>query len=222
MLTLHHCRGARSFRVLWALEELGLDYTLHMMPFPPRLRHEGYLALNPLGTVPTFTDGDTMMTESSAICHYLAARHGAGTLAVEPHEPGYAAYLNFLVMGEATLTFPQTIFLRYAMFEPPERRLPQAAADYTQWFASRLKAAAALLGRPYAAAGRFTAADISFGYAIRLANTIGLASAIPAAVQDYWDALQQRPAYRRAEAADAGEPANTADTAAAAGTDAAA
>jgi glutathione S-transferase len=113
--------------------------------------------------------------------------------------------LNFLVMGEATLTFPQTIYLRYAMFEPPERRLPQAAADYTQWFASRLKAAASLLGAPYAAAGRFTAADISFGYAIKLANAIGLAAAIPESVQTYWEGLRQRPALQRAEAAENAE-----------------
>jgi glutathione S-transferase len=200
MLTLYHCRGARSFRVLWTLEEMGLDYELRMMPFPPRTRHEGYLEINPLGTVPTFTDGAALMTESSAICHYLATAHGPSPLAVAPGEPGYAAYLNFLVMGEATLTFPQTIFLRYAMFESPERRLPQAAADYTQWFASRLKAAATLLGDEYAAAGRFTAADISFGYALKLANTIGLGTAVRA--QAYWQRLSQRPGLQRAEAAE--------------------
>ena len=202
MLTLHHCAGARSFRALWTLEEMGLDYTLKMMPFPPRSRQEGYLAINPLGTVPAFTDGRALMTESSAICHYLVTKYGPSPLAVAPEEDGYAAYLNFLVMGEATLTFPQTIYLRYEKFETPERRLPQAAADYTQWFASRLKAATPLLGEQYAAADRFTAADISFGYAIKLANTIGLSRAVPARAQQYWQNLSQRPAYLRAEAAE--------------------
>jgi len=202
MLTLYHCAGARSFRVLWTLEEMGLDYSLTMMPFPPRARQHGYLDINPLGTVPTFTDDAVLMTESSAICHYLATKYGPSPLAVTPGEAGYAAYLNFLVMGEATLTFPQTIYLRYAMFETPERRLPQAAADYTQWFASRLKAAATLLGPRYAAADRFTAADISFGYAIKLANAIGLAATVPDSVQAYWEQLRQRPALLRAEAAE--------------------
>jgi glutathione S-transferase len=202
MLTLYHCRGARSFRALWTLEEMGLPYTLKMMPFPPRFRQEGYLDINPLGTVPAFTDDGAMMTESSAICHYLATKYGPSALAVSPDEPGYAAYLNFLVMGEATLTFPQTIFLRYAQFEPPERRLPQAAADYTQWFASRLKAASRLLGDHYVAADRFTAADISFGYAIMLANAIGLAKAVPERAQAYWRGLQARPALIRAQAAE--------------------
>ena len=207
MLTLYHCKGARSFRALWTLEELGVGYQLAMLPFPPRMRQEGYLSVNPLGTVPVLTDGDSFMTESSAICHYLVTRYGPSPLAVTPDEDGYAAYLNFLVMGEATLTFPQTIYLRYAKFEPEGRRLPQAAADYTQWFASRLKAAEKLIGRPYAAAGRFTAADISFGYAIKLANAIGLQDTVPDSMQAYWTGLRQRDGYLRAEAAEEANPA---------------
>ena len=202
MITLHHCRGARSFRALWMLEEMGLDYTLRLLPFPPRVRAEGFLDINPLGTIPLLTDGDAKMTESSAICHYLATKYGPSPLAVTPDEPDYAAYLNFLFMGEATLTFPQTIFLRYARFEPEERRLPQAAADYTQWFASRLRAAAPWLGAPFAAAGRFTAADISVAYAIKLACAIGLGEAVPEQAHAYWRGLQARPALLRAEAAE--------------------
>ena len=76
MITLYHCAGARSFRALWALEELGLRYELKMLPFPPRVRAPGYLAINPLGTIPFLIDGETRMTESAAICHYLAMRHG--------------------------------------------------------------------------------------------------------------------------------------------------
>ena len=204
MITLYHCPGARSFRALWTLEEMGLAYELRMLPFPPRVRAEGFLDINPLGTIPALTDDGVMMTESSAICHYLATRYGPSPLAVSPGEAGYAAYLNFLFMGEATLTFPQTIFLRYGRFEPEERRLPQAAADYAQWFASRFKAAAAWLGEHYAAAGRFTAADISMGYAIKLANAIGLADAVPQRAQDYWRGLQARTGLQRAEAAEGG------------------
>ena len=49
---------------------------------------------------------------------------------MRPDQPGYGAYLNGLHFGEATLTFPQALMLRYGRFEPPERRLPQAVADY--------------------------------------------------------------------------------------------
>ena len=181
---------------------MGLEYELHMLPFPPRVRQAGFLDINPLGTIPVLTDGAAKMTESSAICHYLATKYGPSTLAVVPDEPGYAAYLNFLFMGEATLTFPQTIALRYSRFEPEERRLPQAAADYTQWFASRFRAAAPWLGAHYAAADRFTAADISVGYAIKLANAIGLGDAVPERAREYWRGLQSRPGLLRAEAAE--------------------
>lgn len=200
MITLHHCAGARSFRPLWMLEEMGLDYRLELMPFPPRAKVPGYKALNPLGTVPTFVDREVLMTESAAICQYLAGRYGPTPLAVEPHEPGYGAWLNFLHMGEATLTFPQTIVLRYTQLEPPERRLPQAAADYADWFAARLKGALALMGEEYACAGRFTAADISVGYALQLATWLKLDDRFPPQIADYYARLRARPGYRQAQA----------------------
>jgi glutathione S-transferase len=184
------------------LEEMELPFELEVLQFPPRFKSEGFLDINPLGTIPTFLDGDSTMTESTAICHYLATRYGPSDLAVASDEPGYADYLNFLAMGEATLTFPQTVYLRYTRFEPEERRLPQAAADYAQWFAARFKAAVALMGPNYACAGRFTAADISLGYAIKLANFIGISDAVPERAQAYWTFLQQRPALQRAEARD--------------------
>ncbi len=204
-MQLYHSAGARSFRALWMLEELALPYDLHLVAFPPRFREDGYLALNPLGTIPLLIDGETRLTESAAILHYLATRAAPNTLAVAPHEPAYGAYLNFLVMGEATLTFPQTIYLRYALLEPEERRLPQAASDYARWFAARLKAASTLMGPDYACANRFTAADISVGYALLLAITIGLSESLPPTTRDYLKALQARPAYQRARAAE-GEP----------------
>jgi glutathione S-transferase len=200
-IRLYHCRDARSFRVLWALEELGLPYELDVMPFPPRYTVEGYRELNPLGTVPAcFIDG-ALMTESAAIPHVLATRFGPSDLAVSPGEPDYPAYLNFLFMGEATLTFPQTIHLRYTRLEPPERRVKQAAEDYGQWFGSRLKNAETLMGPDFAAAGRFTMADISIGYAVMLALSIGLEAQVTPGMAAYLERLAQREGFRRAKAA---------------------
>ncbi len=200
-IKLYHCRDARSFRVLWALEELGLPYALEVMPFPPRFRVEGYKDLNPLGTVPAcFIDG-VLMTESAAIPHVLATRFGPSDLAVAPDEPGYMAYMNFLFMGEATLTFPQTIHLRYTRLEPPERRLAQAAEDYALWFGSRLRAAEGLLGGEFACATRFTMADISLGYAVMLALSIGLEQQVTPGMAAYLDRLSQREGFKRAKAA---------------------
>ncbi len=201
MIELYHCRDARSFRALWALEELGLSYTLIMMPFPPRGRFAGYREINPLGTVPACVIDGALMTESAAIPHVLATRFGPNDLAVAPDEDAYPAYMNFLVMGEATLTFPQTIHLRYTQLEPPERRASQAAVDYAEWFGSRLRNAEKLMDGAYVCAGRFTMADVSVGYAVLLAQTIGLADFVTPGIAAYLDRLKLREGFNRALAA---------------------
>ncbi len=199
MITLYHCVAARSFRPLWTLEELGLPYDLKMLPFPPRVFAKEYLGINPLGTVPLLLDGETRMTESAAIVQYLVTRYGPTPLAVGVDEPDFGAYLNWLHFGEATLTFPQTLVLRYTRLEPEERRNPQVAADYTKWFFGRLRGVeAAVAGSDTLCAGRFTAADISVGYALLLARRIGLSSEFGPAVAAYWQRLQAREAFRRA------------------------
>jgi glutathione S-transferase len=198
-IKLYHCADSRSFRVLWALEELGLPYQLQLMPFPPRHFVEGYRDLNPLGTVPAcFIDG-TLMTESAAIPHVLATRFGRSELAVAPGEPDYPAYMNFLLMGEATLTFPQTIHLRYTRLEPG--RCAEAAADYAQWFGARLHNALKLMGPEFACARRFTMADVSVGYAVMLALSIGLDEQVPEAARAYLERLSRREGFKRAKAA---------------------
>jgi glutathione S-transferase len=201
MITLYHCFSARSFRPLWALEALGLDYELKMLPFPPRALQREYLQVNPLGTIPCFLEGDLKMTESAAITQYLADRHGRGTLGVAPEDPAYGAYLNWLHFGEATLTFPQTLVLRYRRLEPPERRATQAADDYAKWFLARTRAVLPALEAGFICAGRFTAADISVGYAFMLANQIGLGDELHDGAKAYWARLQDEPSYARAQAA---------------------
>ena len=202
MITLYHCEAARSFRPVCALEEMGLPYELKMLPFPPRALAKEYLGLNPLGTIPFMIDGDTRMTESSAIGHYLATRYGPTPLAVAPDEPEYGAFLNWLYFGEATLTFPQTLVLRYGELEPPERRNPQVVADYAKWFLGRLRAVEAATAGRASLCTRFTMADISVGYALLLAERIGLAKDFGPAVTAYWQGLQQRDGFRRARAAE--------------------
>jgi glutathione S-transferase len=199
MLTLYHCENARSFRPLWTLEEMGLRYDLKMLPFPPRQLAPDYLAVNPLGTVPTLLDGSMRMTESSAICQYLVTRYGPSPLAVEPSEEDFGPYLNWLHFGEATLTFPQSLVLRYSVLEPQERRSAQVAADYSRWFLSRLRGVDAVVSRqPTLCAGRFTVADISVGFALRLSEFIGLDGKFSPAIAAYWKSLKERDGFRRA------------------------
>ncbi len=201
MIRLYHCTDARSFRPLWALEEMGLPYALTVMPFPPRYRAKEFMAVNPLGTIPALVDGEALMTESAAIVQYLVTRHGPSPLAVAVDDPAYGAWLNWLHFGEATLTFPQTLVLRYRRFEPGKAEV--VADDYAKWFLSRLKNSVerTLEHSDWLCAGRFTAADISVGYALVLAAQLGLDAEFTPRVAEYWARLQALPSFQAAKAA---------------------
>lgn len=199
-MKLYHCANARSLRPLWTLEEMGLDYELALLPFPPRVFAKEYLAINPLGTIPFFEDGAARMTESSGICAYLVETYGPTPLRVAPGEADYASYLNWLFFSDATLTFPQTLVLRYTQLEPPERRLPQAASDYGKWFLGRLRHVETALadGRETLVAGRFTIADIAIAYALHLADTLPpLRDQITPNARAFLERSRARPAFGR-------------------------
>jgi glutathione S-transferase len=200
VIELWHCPDARSFRALWTLEEMGLPYTLHLLPFPPRVRAPEYLEINPLGTIPALRDGPTFMTESAAIVQYLTTRYGRSDLAITPDDPAYGAWLNWLHFGEATLTFPQTLVLRYRSFEPGKAEV--VAADYEKWFLSRLRHVSRTVSQSeWLCADRFTGADISVGYALLLASHLKLNDRFPEGVQSYWERLKARPGFLAAKAA---------------------
>ncbi|WP_353227419.1 glutathione S-transferase family protein [Novosphingobium sp.] len=211
MITLYHCADARSFRALWALHEIGLDYDLKLLAFPPRFQDRGYLDINPLGTVPFLIDGAATMSESAAIVEYLIARHAPDLLGVAVADADFAAYLNWLHFGEATLTFPQTLVLRYTRLEPT-RGLEVVAQDYARWFLVRLRHVERALtdGRAYLLGDRFTGADISVGYALLLASQLKLDDGFEPLTRAYWQRLTDRPAYRAARAAQKGTPGPTA------------
>jgi glutathione S-transferase len=203
MIKLYHCKDSRSLRALWTLEEMGLDYELVNMAFPPRLTQPGYLDINPMGTVPTLVDemGDesVTLTESSAICQYLAEKYGPTELALNVSDPQYGEYLNWLYRSDATLTFPQTLVLRYTRLEPVERRQPQVVADYTQWYYSRLRSVeVALEGQSYLLGERFTVADIAVGYAVFLGVSLGLDEKYKPNTRAYLERLMARPGFQRA------------------------
>lgn len=149
MLSLYHCRGARSLRVLWTLNELNLlrtpaepvEYKLHALPFPPRVHDKSFIEINPLGTVPYLhhdrgPGGSPVgITESCAGPVYLAStftHSPSQQLNVAPHEDCYAAFLNWNAHADATLTFPHTLYLRYVKFEP-HKNLQQAGEEYRKW-----------------------------------------------------------------------------------------
>lgn len=196
--TLWHCHNSRSLRPLWALEEMGIDYDLVNMQFPPRINESDFKKMNVLGTVPYFIDGSQRLSESTAICLYLVEKFRHEDLRIGVGHADYGDYLNWLFMSDATLTFPQTLVLRYALFEPAERQVPQVAEDYANWFHARLKRLDEHLpGREYLCGDRFTIADIAVGFALHLGAVNNLDEGYSAVIRDYLARLTGRPAFQR-------------------------
>lgn len=199
-MKLWHCVDARSFRALWTLEELEIEYDLIVLDFPPRNRDKQIFDINPLGTVPVLVSESVVMTESSAICEWLAEQHPAAGLSVAQKSTERGAFLNWLHLADSTLTFPQTIFLRYSYLESVEQRQPKVADDYKRWYLSRLKiVAAALETKDYLCEGRFTVADIAVGYALSLSADLGIADEIPQRLLEYLAKITDRDGWRRAK-----------------------
>ena len=196
--TLYTCAGSRGLRATWAAEEAGVELNLNLLPFPPRFAAPQYLEINPLGTVPLLVDGDARMTESCAIAHYLATRNGPTDLAIAPGETDYAEYLDFTYHADATITFPQTVYMRFAMFEK-DKGWAEAGEAYAKWFWKRLvKVEQRLDGREFLCADRFTVADICVGYALVLAQRVGLDDGVPENLKAYRERLMARAAFKSA------------------------
>ena len=229
---LWHARGSRSVRVLWMFEELGLrrgaDYELATMRFPPRTHEPSFLQKNVLGTVPWLEHQEATdaapraaMSESCGACLYLSSLFD-GNLALQPSDHGYAAFLNWIFHADATLTFPQSIVMRYGIFE--RGRADVAVEDYSKWYHARLRLLNAALddGREFLCADRFTLADICVGFALHNASEDGLcgtglrahgvtplSSRHKPAVAAYLARLVQRPAWHRVQEIDADESETT-------------
>ena len=226
-LRLWHSVDTRSLRVLWTFEELNLkrgrDYALKTLPFPPRQHRPEFLVeQNILGTVPWFVHREphdangprASMSESCAVPLYLTEHFKYPDLSVRIGEADHGAFLNWLFHADATLTFPQSIVMRYGIHEPG--RADVAAEDYAKWYIARLRLLSNALndGRQFLCAGRMTIADICVGYALHCGSKDGLAgSGLAAAgkqplcafykdsVRDYLDRMRQRPAWKAAQAA---------------------
>jgi glutathione S-transferase len=183
---------------------MGLEYEVEILPFPPRVFNRDYLEVNPLGTVPYFVDGDTKMTESAGICQYLVDRYQQYDFGLRPDHPEYGAYLNWLHHSDATLTFPQTIAMRYYYLEPtPEKQA--VADDYSRWFIARLRwLDQHLETHDYLVDGRFTIADIAVAYALYLGRALKLDDRYQPQTAAYLQRLMERPAFKRAD--EQGEP----------------
>lgn len=177
---------------------MGLDLKLNMLPFPPRFQAQDYLEINPLGTVPMLVDGDVKLTESSAITLYLAQKYGGEDFLVPSDHPDYGVMLDYLHHADATLTFPQTVYMRYALFEK-HKGLEDAGEGYARWFEKRLiKVENRLDGRDFLCGDKFTVADICVGYALYLSTQVGLSDRLTPRAKAYLARLIERHGFKLA------------------------
>jgi glutathione S-transferase len=128
-------------------------------------------------------------------------RDNSLSLALTFNDQDYGSYLNWLYHSDATLTFPQTLVLRYKAFAAKNCTQQQTAEDYEQWFAARLtRLSEHLLTHEYLCANRFTMADIAIGYALHLGTLLKLEGHYSPEVSAYLSRLRARPAFKRAQA----------------------
>lgn len=194
---VHHFKGARSVRVVWMLEELGLDY--EVVTESVSAKSDALKARHPLAKIPSFVDGDVVINESTAAVEYLANRYGDGAFAVKPDEADYARYLQWLHAAEATLMQPMFMVVAHTMLFAEEKRRPKLAelgrADSHKvlaWLDQDLR------DRDYIAAGRMTAADVTLGYACYVGRYSKVLTDEFPNVRRYWDGLKTRPAAQAA------------------------
>jgi len=200
MATLYHAPNARSLRVLWTLEELGAKADVKTLPFPPREKQPDYLKVNPTGAIPAMVDGDRVMTESLAICEYLAAKHGSSLL-VAPGEPERVPFLEWLWYGESTLMTPLSRLGRVASLPVKGEAIDVVLADARESLLVRLKSLEQRLeGRDFLVAGRLTLADVSVGYPLHLIAVFGIDMPLGTRTAAYRERLRTRPAFVRAAA----------------------
>jgi len=199
MLKIYHAQGARSLRVLWLCEEMGVPYETAEASFMKP--SDEFKAVNPLRTVPAMADGDVRMIESVAMMIYIMTKYGPTELEVKPSEEGYGSYLQFLMFGEAGVAAYGNPLVATRFLAPDDQKQNWTAGYLKKAIIKRLEFVADCLGgRDYLAADRFTAADISVSYIVTGAKFAGIDNDIPSAVKTYVDKLWQRPAFQRAAA----------------------
>ena len=215
MIVVHHLNNSRSQRILWLLEELGLEYEIKRyerdpktMLAPPELK-----AVHPLGKSPVITDGDLVVAESGAIVEYLTARASdsdAPRLVPAARTPALLRYTHFLHFAEGSMMSPLLLKLVFDKIESTP--MPFFAKPIARGIAHKVKGTFVLpqialqlgyleaeLGKhPWFAGEEFSAADIQMSFPLEAAASRGGLDAKYPNLTDFLARIHARPAYRRA------------------------
>lgn len=199
MIKLYHLPRTRSVRIIWLLEELGLDYEVEILTGDTKSA-PAFLKISPFGKVPAIEDGDLVLTESVAIVQYILSEYGQGRLHPPVDSKDYAKFLQWLNFGEATLMQPIAEVIVNKLFRPEEHQHQFSIDNGTKNFSDMARVIDGVLANSdYLVGDAFTAADIVTGYSLNVADMLGLISAIDdiAHLRDYIDRLRSREAFKK-------------------------
>lgn len=211
-IVVHHLNNSRSQRVLWLLEELGLDYEVkryerdpETMRAPAELRQ-----IHPLGKSPIVTDGDLVLAETGAIIEYLVDKYGGGKLAPAPGTPERLRYTYWLHYAEGSAMSPLLLKLIFGRMESAPapffiRPIARAIARKVQativdpQLKLHLDYLEGEIGKaPWFVGDEFTAADIMMSFPLEgAASRAGLDASRPK-LMDFLERIHARPAYKAA------------------------
>ena len=212
MIVVHHLNNSRSQRVLWLLEELGLDYEVlrysrdpATMLAPPELR-----AVHPLGKSPVVIDGDNVLAESGAILEYLVETHGHGRLAPAPCTPERLRYRYWMHYAEGSAMPP--LLLKLVFDRIAKARMPFFAKPVARAIANRARDSfiqpqidlhldfmeAELERSTWFAGEEFTAADVQMSFPLEAAAARAGLDGLRPKLMGFLSRIHARPAYQRA------------------------
>jgi glutathione S-transferase len=177
----------------WMLEEVGEPYTTVWLDYGSTMKAPEYLAVNPMGKVPALRDGDTVVTESAAICAYLADRFPQKSLAPLPGDAARAAYYRWMFFTAGPLEMATTA--RALGWQVPEGR--GSMVGFGSYTAAIDALQTALQPGPYVCGEQFTAADVVLGSALGWGMMFDTVDKRPG-FETYVARLQQREAAQRA------------------------
>jgi glutathione S-transferase len=196
-LIVHHLNNSRSQRVLWLLEELGVDYEIrhHQRDAVTNLAPPALLAVHSLGKSPVIEDNGRVIYESGAIVEYLCERHGGGALVPARGTDDHVRHLEFMHFAEGSAMLPLLLALYTS-------RLGEAAAPLAPRITQQIESHFAFMEQHLLPSGYFvgsalSAADIMLSFPAEAAIAQGRGAALPK-LAAFVATIQARPAYLRA------------------------
>lgn len=196
-IIVHHLNNSRSQRILWLLEELGLEYEIvhHQRDAVTNLAPPELLAIHPLGKSPMIEDNGQLVYESGAIVEYLCERHGGAHLVPDRGTDDHIRYLEWLHFAEGSAMTPILLNLYTARLgeaaAPLHPRISEQLESHFRYINDHLSDSDWLVG------GRLTGADIMVSFPAEAAVKMGRAEDKPG-LKSYVDRIHARPAWQAA------------------------